>query len=67
MVVQPKKHDPKNIRVCVDFYWLNNITLTDPFPTTFYDEIMNEVVDHECYSFTDGLSRYNKVPIEKED
>ena len=67
MVVQPKKYDPKNMRVCVDFRWLNKVTLIDPFPTPFLDEIINEVVGHECYSFTDGFSTYNQVPIEKED
>ena len=33
MVVQPMKHNPKNIRVCVDFIWLDKVTLTDPFPS----------------------------------
>ena len=23
MVVQPKNHDPKKLRVCVDYRWLN--------------------------------------------
>jgi len=43
MVVQPKKHDPKKLRICVNFRWLNRATLTDPFPTPFADEILNEV------------------------
>ena len=60
-VVQPKKHDPKKLRICVDFRWLNRATLTDPFPTPFADEILNEVVGHECYSFTNGFSGYNQV------
>ena len=30
-------------------------------------KILNEVAGHECYSFTDGFSRYNQVPIAKED
>jgi hypothetical protein len=67
MVVQPKKHDPKKLRICVDFWGLNKQTVTDPFPTPFADEIINEVIGHECYSFTDGFSGYNQVPIAKED
>jgi hypothetical protein len=67
MVVQPKKHDPKKLRICVDFWGLNKQTVTDPFPTPFADEIINEVIGHEFYSFTDGFSGYNQVPIEKED
>ena len=53
MVIKPKKHDPKTFRVCVDFRWLNKVTLIDPFPTPFANEIIIEVVGHECYSFTD--------------
>ena len=67
MVVQPKKHEPKKLRVCVDYKWLNKATKTDFFPTPFADEILNEVAGHECYSFTDGFSGYNQVPITKED
>ena len=48
MVVQPKKHDPKELRVCVDYIWLNKATKTDPFPTPFASEILNEVAGHEC-------------------
>ena len=67
MVVQPKKHDPIKLRICVDFRELNKVTLTDPFLTPYADEILNEVAAHECYSFTDGFSVYNQVPIAKED
>ena len=67
MVVQPKKHDPTRLIICVDFRELNKVTLTDPFPTRYADEILNEVAGHEFYSFTDGFSGYNQVPIAKED
>ena len=67
MVVQPKKHDPKKLRVYVDYRWLNKATKTHPFPTPYTTEILNEVAGHECYSFTDGFSGYNQVPIVKED
>jgi hypothetical protein len=46
---------------------LNKLTITDPFLTSFTDEIINEVIGHECYSFTDDFSGYNQVPIAKED
>ena len=46
MVVQPKKYDPKKLRIFVDFRELNKVTLTDPFPTPFADEILNEVVEN---------------------
>ena len=43
MVVQPKKHDPNKLRICVDFKELNKVTLTDPFLTPYADKILNEV------------------------
>ena len=46
---------------------MNKFTLIYPFLTPFADEILNEVTVHECYSFTDGFSRYNQVLIVKED
>ena len=49
IVVQPKKHDPKKLRVCVDYRWLNKTTKTYPFPTPFTDEILNDVAGHGCY------------------
>ena len=67
MVVQPNKHDPTKLRICVDFREINKVTLTDPFPTPYADEILNEVAGHECYSFTDRFSGNNQVPITKED
>ena len=67
MVVQLKKHDSTKLRICVDFRELNKVTLIDPFPTPYPDEILNEVVGHEFYSFIDGFLAYNQVPIAKED
>ena len=67
MVVQPKKHDSTKLRICVNFRELNKVTLTDPFPIPYADEILNEVAGHEWYSFTDGFSGYKQVPISKED
>ena len=67
MVVQPKKHDPTRLGICVDFCELNKVNLTYPFPIPFVDEILNEFVRHECYGFTDGFSQYNQVSIAKED
>lgn len=30
MFIEPKKHDPKKLKTCVDFRGINKITLTDP-------------------------------------
>ena len=55
MVVQPRKHDLTKLRICVDFRELKKVTLTDPFPTPYANEILNEVTRHECYSFIVGF------------
>ena len=41
MVIQPKKHDLTKLRIWVNLRELNKVTLTDPFPTPFTDEILN--------------------------
>ena len=58
MVIQPKKHDPKNLCIHINFWCLNQEIRIDPYPTPFPNEIINEVARHECY-FTDGFSSYN--------
>ena len=67
MVLQHKNHDTKKLRVCVNYRWLNKATKTDPFPTPFANELLNEVAGHECYSFIDGFLGYSPVPITEED
>ena len=67
MVFEPKKNDPKKLRVYVDFRWLNHVTLANHFHTPFVDKIVNKVERHDCYAHTHVFSRYNQVPIAKED
>ena len=67
MVVQPKKHDPTILIICVNFRELNKVTMTDPFLNPYAEKILNEVGGHECYSFTDGFFGYNQIPIAKEE
>lgn len=65
MVVQDKKTN--EIRICVDLIKLNDAYDTDPFPTLFTDEVLDNVGGQEAYSFTDGFSRYHHIKIAKED
>jgi hypothetical protein len=51
MLVEPKKHDPKKLIICVDFRGLDKLIIIDPFPTPFSEKIINDVVGHGCYSF----------------
>ena len=66
IVIQSKK-EKLEIRVCVDYRSLNNACIHDPFPTPFSDEVLDNIVGNEAYSFTDGFSRYHQVRIVEED
>jgi len=65
MVVQDNK--TCEIRIYIDLRKLNDSCLHDPFPTTFIDEVLDNVGGQEVYSFTDGFSGYHQIRIVKED
>ena len=46
---------------------LNNACLHDPFPTSFIDDVLENVGGHEAYSFIDGFSGYHQIKIAQED
>ena len=58
MVAQDKKQKGE-IRICVDLWKLNDVCAHDPFPTTFTDEVLENVGGQEAYSFTNGFSGYH--------
>jgi hypothetical protein len=47
------------IHVCMDFCDLNKAYPKDNFPTPFIDQIFNECVGCEVFSFMDVFSGYN--------
>jgi hypothetical protein len=51
----------------VDLRKLNDACLSDPFPTPFTDEVLDNVGGQEVYSFMDGFSGYHHIRIAKED
>jgi len=65
MVVRDKKTG--EIRIFVDLIKWNDACVTNPFPTPFTDEVLDNVGGHETYSFTDGFSGYHQIRISKED
>jgi hypothetical protein len=65
IVVQDKK--TAGIRICIDLRKLNDACLHDPFPSTFTDELLENVGGQEAYSFTDGFSGYHQIKIVQED
>jgi hypothetical protein len=57
MVVHDKKQG--GIRICINLIKLNDACLHNPFPTSFMDEVLENVGGHEAYSFTGGFSGYH--------
>ena len=55
------------IRICTDFHDLNRAYPKDNFPTPFLDQILDECVGSEVFSFMDGFFRYNQIQIKPED
>ena len=66
MVVQEKKTKGE-IRICVDLRKLNDAYLHDLFPSPFTNEVLENVVGEEVYSFTDGFLGYHQIRITPED
>jgi hypothetical protein len=46
---------------------MNDACLHDPFPTSFTDEVLENIGGQEDYSFTDGFSGYHQIKIALED
>ena len=65
IVVVPKKNG--KICMCVDYGKLNAITITDAFPLSFTDSVLDAVAGHDMYSFLDGFSGYNQVRMHPDD
>ena len=55
------------IRVCIDFRDLNKACPKDNYPMPFIDQIIDECVGNEIFSFMDGFSGYNQISIHPED
>lgn len=55
------------IQVCIEFRDLNKACPKDNYPTPFIDQIIDECVGNEIFSFMDGFSDYNQISIHPED
>lgn len=60
MVVQDKKKKGE-IRIYVDLRKLNDAYVHDPFPTSFTDELLDNVRGNEAYSFPNGFYGYHQI------
>ena len=64
-ILVDKKHG--TIRICTDFHDLNRSYPKDNFPTPFIDQMLDECVGSEVFSFMDGFSGYNQIQIKPKD
>jgi len=55
------------LRVCVNYKALNKVTKKNRYPLPFCEEILEEVIGHEMYTFGDGYIGYDQVKIAPED
>jgi len=55
------------LKIYVDFKKLNVTTKQDPYLLPFTNEVINTVVGHEVYAFSDKISRYHHISITRED
>eukprot|EP00253_Pinus_taeda_P027939 PITA_27939 len=61
--VHPLDKKQGTIRVCVDYRNINRACPKDNYPTPFIDQLIDECVGSEIYSFMDGFSGYNQINI----
>jgi len=55
------------IRVCIHFRDLNKACPKDNYPMPFIDQIIDDCVGNEIFSFMDRFSSYNQISIRPED
>jgi len=61
--IVPVNKKQGTIPVCMDFRDLNKACHNDNFPTPFIDQIIDECVGSEVFSFMDAFSGYNQIQI----
>ena len=61
----PKKN--KKLRVCVNLKKVNAATICDHYPLPIIDQVIERVASAKAYSFLDGFSGYNQLPIAPKD
>ena len=63
----PIKKKSGEIRLCVDFRNLNQVSLKDNYPLPKMDHILQRVVGSQRMSILDSFSGYNQVAVHPED
>ena len=65
--IVPTKKKNGQIRVCVDFRYLNKACPQDDFPIPISEILIDATMGYEIFSFMDGFSGYNQIKMSPED
>ena len=65
IVPVPKKDG--RVRMCMDYRDLNKASPKDDFPLPHIDMLVDNTARNHRYSFMDGYSGYNQIPMHEED
>jgi hypothetical protein len=63
----PVRKKSGEIRLCVDFWNLNRVSLKDNYPLPKMDYILQKVVGSQKLSMLDGFSGYNQIMVHPDD
>ena len=68
VIMVPKPSDPlKGLRYCVDYRYLNKFTVTDAMILPRVDDLLDSLVDSECFSMMDAAAGFWGVKIKQSD
>ena len=65
--VVPIPQNDSNVRVCVDFQYLNKTSPKDDFPLPHIDMLVDSMTSHSMLSFMDIFFRYSHILKAPED
>lgn len=63
----PVRKKSGEIKLCIDFWNLNKVSLKDNYPLLKMDHILQRVVGALCMSLHDGYSAYNQILVHEDD
>ncbi|PKI49812.1 hypothetical protein CRG98_029789 [Punica granatum] len=65
--IVPVEKKNGNVRVCIDYRFLNKASLKDNFPLPHIDILVDNTARHTQFSFMDGFFGYNQIQMAEED
>ena len=63
LVVAPKPHNPKEVRVCVDYRQVNQLIKRERHPIPTLDELLEKMSGSKVFSKVDIRAGYHQIPL----